>query len=430
MVFWRKEFGNDDIEFALEKLRAARNFDRDGKVSLSVGFADYWQSYLDSAAAFDAPTDIVRHKALQRALFSSDLVADFTHKDFRAQVLKARNALLCDQKDFRVAFPVWNLPTFIPKMVKLDGANISFFPSKNTATYKQIASVRKEQRRDYDSFFDDEKRQEIESCDLVLVRVSGINSADAYERAYSALSAVLGTANLVLNYGQGWRFSSRERGKLPVSSVLIAPHSTTHHLDGSITHDGLWHDEWVGGPEPRSHSVEQLTILSKNFNVFWNAAKSSKWRRRSLDALSRYHSAFALPNLEQSFFEGWRLFEAISGGRDTPYFKRIQRGANVFEQERELRLLGNHLVTRRNLISHGHAIRRDDSEDLAFQMHRFTAPLLEKFLLNGFKFCSVEEFWEFLDVPGDPSVRRAELVKIERRRHLLECAARFRGQDT
>ena len=58
--------------------------------------------------------------------------------------------------------------------------------------------------------------------------------------------------------------------------MLVPADLACENADGSITHDGLWHDEWVGGPEPRSHSVEQLTILSKNFNVFWNAAKSSK----------------------------------------------------------------------------------------------------------------------------------------------------------
>ena len=91
-------------------------------------------------------------------------------------------------------------------------------------------------------------------------------------------------------------------------------------------------------------------------------------------------------------------------------------------------IVGRHLALRRNLLAHGHAIKTDDEETLAFQMLQFVAPFLERYILNGFEFSPPNEFWEFLELPAQRQDRAADRKELERRLDLLEKAAKFRGE--
>ena len=143
---------------------------------------------------------------------------------------------------------------------------------------------------------------------------------------------------------------------------------------------------------------------------------------------ARYFKAFSNPNLEESFLDGWRLFENVTGSRNEKIKDQINRVSNVFENNIESRIIGKHLALRRNLIAHGHPIKTDDQEVLAFQMLQFIAPYMELFILNGFSFQSPKDFWEFLDLPDSKEIRNEERDGLYRRLSLLDNAAKFRGE--
>ena len=154
----------------------------------------------------------------------------------------------------------------------------------------------------------------------------------------------------------------------------------------------------------------------------------SPWRNRCKSAVVRYFEAFSNPNLEESFLDGWRLFENISGSRYEKIDTQLLRASNIFENHKEYSIVGKHLALRRNLLAHGHAIKTDDHETLAFQMLQFVAPFLERYILNGFGFASPEEFWEFLELPAARVGRAVVRTELERRLELLDKAAKFRGE--
>jgi len=270
--------------------------------------------------------------------------------------------------------------------------------------------------------------KDLQRCKICLALVQANSPEDAYERASTALFHILGLVNLAADAGKIWRSSSRVRGKLPVSEVLIAPHVTTHFESGALTHPGFWSDNWNGGLSPKALNPDKRNVWEKRFLNLLRKTRKSYWKDDCRSATARYFKAFTNPNLEDSFLDGWRLFENISGSRYESIGNQILRASNIFESNVEYKIIGRHLALRRNLLAHGHAIRSDDYETLVFQMLQFVTPFLERYILNSYKFRSKKEFWEFLDLPAQKLEREKKHREHRRQLGLLKKAAKFRGE--
>ncbi len=432
MSFWRKEFTPQEIEMVLGKVREARSISPEGKVSVTLlGNIDAWISFLVSALGIEVRTNTLRAHVVRATIFSPDLNVNFTEKDFRTVVYRRLNE---DQsqnfKTFKVAFPIWNSPRFLNGVKRIDDVTINFSPSPNTRLFKTICRERLVQRTDsrFEFFFDKERLAELQKCSTCIAHVKANGPEDANERASEAIYEVLGLINMATDWNKGGRWTSRVKGKLPVSEVLIGPHTTTHFSDGTLTHDGFWHEHWNGGPKRSTLTQEKLHAWEKRYNKFCSGVSISPWRKQCKSTAVRYFKAFSNPDLEESFLDGWRLFENIAGSRYEKIETKIVRVSNVFETCTEHQIVGKHLALRRNLISHGHPIKSDDDETLAFQMLQFVLPYAEFFILNGFSFASREQLWEFLDLP-DSRIERSEMRKnLHQQLSLLNSAAQFRGE--
>lgn len=390
-----------------------------------------YMAFLVSAVGFDVRTDALKARVVQSALFSPDLKIDFTEKDFRDVVHRLRHKYqIEDVKPYKVVFPLWNIPPFLKGVRKIRDVTINFLPSADTRLFKRIMRGRDDQRLDrhHETFFSDARVSELSRCSACVAHVVAHNHADAHERASEALYEVLGLLNLAKDGGKHWRMSSRSGGKLPVADVLIGPHITTHDVDGSLTHDGFWHENWVGGPNRKQLSQAHLDAWEKRYMRLSRGVLQSPWSGLCRSAVVRYFKAFSNPNLEESFLDGWRLFENISGSRYEKIETKVIRASHIFKDNVEYRVVGKHLALRRHLISHGHSINANDEETLAFQMLQFVLPFLTRFILNGFSFAMPEEFWEFLDLPAMQSDRLAEAKELRRKLKLYDKAAQFRGE--
>lgn len=431
MDFWRKEFSQEQVSFILEKIKKIRVIGDDGRISFKGGDYDSWLAVLVSTVELEVKSDALRNQIVRAALSAPELVADFTEKDFRGVAWKLRHKYQNeDLKTYRVAFPIWNLPKFLRGKRKMGDVTLNFSPSHKTPIFKTIIKERDAQQtnRDYKVLFTKSRLNDLRRCSICLAHVRANSHEDANERASEALYEILGLVNLAADGGKYWRSSFRMAGKLPVSEVLIGPHTTTHFENGKLTHDGFWHENWVGGPNQKTLGGERMTAWEERVQQLADGIFKSPWRDRCKSAAARYFKAFSNPNLEESFLEGWRLFENISGARQEKIKDQILRASNIFEDNIEYLVLGQHLALRRNLLAHGHAIKADDEETLAFQMLQFVAPFLERYILNGFKFNSPEEFWEFLDLPAQRHDRASERSEHKRRLDLLAKAAKFRGE--
>lgn len=434
MGFWRDEFSKDEISFLLGKVKEFRIFSDEGRVSLrGAGNSDGWTAVLVSATNLEIKSDALKSRILRGVLFSSDLLENFSERDFKKVTYNLRNRFEKDEiKAHKVVFPIWGLPTFLQGTKKIGDVTLNFSPSQKTSLFKKIMSEREGQRKDrqFEGFFTKEKMVDLRGCSACFAHVKANSPADANERASEALYQVLGMINLAKDGGKYWRSSSRVRGKLPISDVLIGPQTTTHDELGKLTHDGFWHENWVGGPTQKALSPENKKGWEGRYLQLMGAISKSPWEQKCRSAAARYFKAFSNPNLEESFLDGWRLFENVSGSRYEKVEDQLRRASNIFEDNIEYLIIGRHLALRRNLLAHGHPIRSDDDETIAFQMLQFVAPFLERYILNWSAFSSQQELWEFLDLPAAKSERASERKLLLRRMDLLAKAAKFRGEDS
>lgn len=431
MDFWRKDFSEDQIDFILSKIKKIRMIGEDGRISFSGGDYDQWIAVLISLIELKVKSNAIRHRIVKGTLSHPELPADFTKKNFCDIAYRLRNKYeRQDLKVYRVAFPIWNLPKFLQVTKKINNVNLNFAPSNNTRVFKTIIRERQVQqtRRDYEFFFTKDRLTDLNSCSICVAHVRANSPADANERASEALYEILGLVNLAADSRKHWRFSSRLRGTLPVSDVLIGPHTTTHFENGKLAYEGFWYENWIGGPNPKAINAEGMEAWEKRSQQLFDGVAKSLWRDHCKSASARYFKAFSNPNLEESFLEGWRLFENISGSRYHKISDQVLRASNIFEDNIEYMVVGKHLQLRRNLLAHGHAIKANDEEALAFQMLQFLTPFLERYILNGFKFPSREVFWEFLDLPSQRQERNAKKSEHKRQLDLLAKASKFRGE--
>lgn len=432
MGFWRNEFSKSEISFILEQVKKFRLIDEKGHVSLKgTGSSNGWTAVLVSAVGFEIGTDALRRHIVRGVLFSPDLPLDFSESDFRKVACRLREKLQYQELNiFRVAFPLWNLPEFLKGRRVMGDVTLNFTPSHQTRIFKTIVRERENQQndRDYEFFFTKHKLTDLRRCSICLAQVRANSPADANERASEALYEILGLVNLAADGGKYWRSSWRVAGKLPVSDVLIGPHKTIHSENGKLAYGGFWYENWVGGPKQKVLKVEVWAAWERRFQQLELGIAKSPWREQCKSAAVRYFKAFSNPNLEESFLEGWRLFENISGSPREKISDRLRRASNVFEDNIEYLIAGRHLALRRNLLTHGRAIQADDEETLAFQMLEFVVPFLERYILNSFKFSSPIEFWEFLELPAQREDRATDRKKLERRLKLLKKAAEFRDE--
>lgn len=431
MDFWRKEFSQAEIDFIIWKIHEIRIIGGDGRISFIGGTYDYWFAVMVSAVGINFKSDALRCRTVRGVLSAPELPRNFTEKDFRGLVYRFRSKFQNEElKPYRVAFPIWNLPEFLNGRKKMGDVTLNFFPSQKSSVYQTIIRERENQQTSclFKAFFTEERMESLQQCSICLAHIRANGHADANERASEALYEVLGLVNLAVDGGKYWRSSSRLGGKLPVSEVLIGPHTTTHFESGKLTHDGFWYEDWVGGPNRRKLDEKKTAVWERRFQGLAKGISESPWREACKSACVRYFKAFSNPNLEEAFLDGWRLFENISGSRHEKIKAQILRASNIFQDNLEYRIIGQHLAIRRNLLAHGHAIKSDDDETLAFQMLQFVVPFLERYILNGFNFSSPSEFWEFLELPAQPSERAAKQCEYERQLELLAKAAQFRGE--
>ena len=392
---------------------------------------DGYMAILVSAVGVEVRTDALKSRIVQDTLRSPDLGADFTEEEFRRVAWKLHNTYQGDLRPYKVVFPLWNIPPFLAGVRKRGDVTINFSPSKQTSVFKKIARTRNEQRSQpqFKAFFTEKRIADLHECSTCIAHVAANSTPDAYERASKVLYEILGLINIAKDGGKQWRWSLSMCGHLPVSDVLIGPHMTTHHKDGSLTHNGFWFENWKDGPSKRRPKSNELAAWEKNYTGLVQGVAKSPWSEHCSSAAARFFKAFSNPDLEESFLGGWRLFEEISGPEQDCIEKKRVRVSNVFRNHSEHRIIGKHLALRRNLITHRRPIDIGDEKTLAFQMLRFVHPYLCRFIWNSFSLATREEFWDFLDLPVSRSDRTAEAQRLRRRLSLLDKAKKFRKDD-
>ncbi len=431
MSIWKKTFTENEIRKILEIINRNR-FVIDNKVTIKndLAFTEYCIMILTSAINIETETEAFKRKILRKSIFSNNTNGTLTIENLSKEIYKNINNANSTKILYRIAFPVWNKPDFLFGKRRINNVFVNFSPSKNTKIFKRIFENRTSQRKQWHlrSFFTSEISEKLDECAICLARVHASSPEDANEQASEAIYSILGLVNLAIDKNTLWRRSSGIDGKHPVSNVLIAPHTTTHFEDGSLTHDGFWYEDWVDVSKAPKLPEKKTDAWSRRYNRLAQHASRSPWREKCRVATAQYYKAFANPNLEKAFLDGWRLFETVAGPENEKTEKKIDRVSKIYESSLEYKIYGKYLYQIRNKLTHGNAIGIDEYENFAYLILQFLGPFIEYYIWNGLSFSSEQEFWEFLDLPREEKDREQIKININKQKKLLDIAAKFRRE--
>lgn len=412
-IFAKEAF---DIDVVLSDLDQCRKQLDDGRWQFT-GFPKLSEakSYLRTAIFFEEATDAFAQVVIDAALRTPN---PLNKNSFIRSCKKFAEELTHKRKIYKVLFPVWRSPRHLKGRRYWGNATLTFGIKSDSAFAKRALSDRSKQANNHRAPKSVDLKQ-FEPLPLALCSVQAINEFDAFEQAEIAMAKELGLYSLFLARGEHIFSSYTDQ---PISQILMAPHMTVHDSTGAIIKSDLyWHNRWPTSFKRRSLSQDEDRLLATKIEHARKRLKGLPWRELAEDALARHYFAFSKLDHEASFLEAWRLLEAIAGKKNEKSVQLVVRASWFFEANKEYYEKGLHLKHRRDLISHGRPVKDQGDESLAFQMKQFLQPFLLHFLINPYNFKSIEELWEFCDLPVDPDER-------ERKIRLISHSQRFREE--
>jgi len=254
------------------------------------------------------------------------------------------------------------------------------------------------------------------------VRVS-INARTVYEAADNALrmlDLIRGVWNLQENWRHRIRWSSGRRE--PVNKILLGPLHTLHDTRGREVTSIWWYEPKYSG------AVRVFRLTDDNIQKMYTFLKGTQkrlsklpYREQMEEAIIRYTRALDERDWEGSFLRLWGVLELLTGNPDT-YKVIIRRVSWLFgegENEYHKQVL-HHLKEYRNGIVHydesSHA-----AETYLYQLKYYVEVLIRFHLWNRFGFKSLEEVWEFLDMP-------TQVEEIARQLRVRQLALRYQQE--
>lgn len=402
----------------LKLISESRTVNQGGSSSWpSIAIQSEFESYLKTALFFEGRSMAFLGRVIQKTIVAEQ---NLDEGNFFGHANRIANELDQTKRKMKVVFPIWAGDAILSGNRKWKDVRINFNVNPNS---KFVRRAKKERAIQFERRARDIGLAgwDFSELPIAICNVEAIDSFDAFELAEKAISIEFGLWSLAWYRGQ-YIWSSGAIDK-PINRILLAPYMTAHEISGAMTNDVFWYNRWPNNliqESPTQENIEKIQSMANRYRDGIHKLPKN-WRKLAEQALARHYDAFSQVDLEASFLDGWRLLEAIGGREREKSETLVKRAAWFFEDVEVKTQMGFHLMHRRHLISHGRPIEASDNEGLAFQMKEFVKPLLCAVLTNPFKFKTIEELWEFCDLPLDQDVCKRKLDH-------LEFAAKFRRE--
>ena len=402
----------------------SRTINTDGSwISHDGGFGNRWGNIV-SSYLLDDRHPIVKLSAVTKILNTKQnwKVSEFS-RAYRKEIAILDGKL----EDFIVAFPISGSPNLL-------GLTESFAAPEFKITYDPVTDAEKEIAKSRAALLNDRHFKKIFDTYLkfkksaeVHIYVKALHSHHAQAISRDILDEVFGITVFLSNL----TLSRDHIGLLlPVSQILVAPMTTVHKSDGSLTQETFWYDNWNGDPADSFLSLTDNAIVRDDIEKIRARINTSLWREDCQQAFRMFFQFASEPDRKASFLLGWQLLEfLVSGERQKGIHTdtdAILSRACRFYADYDLKLVqASYFKDARNAISHGHALPPFDDLGLLFQLKEFIRPILNHFVSNPFKFKNRCEFTDFCDAGNDPQGIKAKIELQERNLHVLGSALRF-----
>ena len=375
-----------------EKIMQLKN----GQVKFEAFRSDDLIVILKSALVFinDFP-DCEKRGILEKSLFSWGRKGKFNFKNLMDEINYHENIFL-------------NLPKIKYKMVTSISINYSkyFKPirSTNFAVYFYSKTPSKFDQSEIIKQLKYSNRiiKPLENSS-VIVTTEGRSVYEAVEKAISFFELIRGIWNFYNN-----RFTYRRivSGKqIPVNTILLGPFHTLHEPEGKLAITDYWYEIL--------HSNETKAVsIAKNFPFIKEQEKIVRKRLENINygaelkkVFIRYTNALDIIDFSTSIVNLWGILEYLTNTTDGRYDKTISRTAFLYHEHKFVKQILENLRVVRNKIVHTSS-RDDTSELLVYQLKEIVENMILFHLFNPYKFSSVEEVGNFLDLPKNSNALR------------------------
>jgi hypothetical protein len=243
----------------------------------------------------------------------------------------------------------------------------------------------------------------------VSVSVNGRSTAEAADKAMDRLDFVRGVWNLWKNRGQGFRISSG--GREPVNDIILGPIHTLHHANGKLATETWWYEPQYQGPIALFHNNANAQSMGMYMGSFRGHLDKSKYEYDVIQAVVRYVRALDSRDWDDSFLRLWSVLEYLTGTVSDSYKLTIKRASSIFTDSEYTHLVPSHLRDYRNKAVHAGS-SSSDIEALMYQLKRYIEKLIEFHVGNTYRFDSIADAAEFMDIPNDKKLIKEKISKL------------------
>jgi hypothetical protein len=249
------------------------------------------------------------------------------------------------------------------------------------------------------------------------IHVSARSESHAAEVALETLHLVRGIWNWCHNRQQLTRESS---GKTwPVNRIVPGPLHTLHQPGGKLATQTWWYEGGYCGPLRVYNPSGEVQGMYKFLRSVRNRLARCRYPGVIRQAIVRYTIALDLQDWDAAFLKLWSVLELLTASSRQATDVTIKRTAFIYEDREYVVQLLKHLADYRNRFVHAD---KSDSriETCLYQIKNFVEALLSFHLQSRYRFESMGQATEFLDLPSQRGV-------IESRLKMMKYAHRFRG---
>lgn len=207
---------------------------------------------------------------------------------------------------------------------------------------------------------------------------------------------------------------------------MLGPVKTLHKPNGELASDtAFWYDD---------DYVEPIRAL--NIKRDWSRLKSFEKKIRSKlskhsykqeveDSVGRYVRGLDSPDWNSSFIKLWGLLEALTATSPKDSHEvSVKRVLFVQRDRHYQKQVLTHLRNNRNASIHS-GQEAEEIETILYQLKNYVEALLRFHIGNIYKFNSIEDSAEFMDLPPEVPDLEKEIETLEARIALVKNAVKF-----
>lgn len=239
----------------------------------------------------------------------------------------------------------------------------------------------------------------------VVAHVADKTDHEAVEKMLDAIDFLRGIWNLHLNKSMVLSFGG---SKKPINQITLGALHTLHDKKGKNVSDTFWY-------EPDYYKDHSKVDFSKNsyktLEFTKNVRKALRKNAYGKDvefAIIRYVRALDSQDYNAVFIKLWSVLEGLTNTLKDSYDRTIRRAAFHYADREYNKQVLEHLRQYRNKSVHL-GVGESDIDTHVYQLKSYVEQLLRFHIGNHFKFESMEEAAEFMDLQPDMEALKKQI---------------------